>query len=355
MAQPFISVLIDTYNHERFIEQAINSVLEQDLAQKQCEVIVVDDGSVDRTPDLVRRFEPRVRLIRKANGGQASAFNAGIPECRGEIIAFLDGDDWWAPGKLAAVANAFASGSNVGLVGHGITEVYSDGREHTELLRENPRFRITSADGARTFRMRKSFLGTSRMTYRSAVLRKIGPVPETLTFQADEYLFTLAGLYADVLILRESLTFYRLHEKNAFQLAGENVEGIRRKYKVLEALAKSLQNELRKRELPDAIAKIIVDWLDTEADLLRLTVDSGFPWETVRAELRSYAVENHNAGAAHWMFKCASLLPACVLPPRAYYSLKKRLAASDMYRRARGKWLPFLTPQHVDRYRTMRP
>ena len=138
MAQPFISVLIDTYNHERFIEQAINSVLEQDLAQKQCEVIVVDDGSVDRTPDLVRRFEPRVRLIRKANGGQASAFNAGIPECRGEIIAFLDGDDWWAPGKLAAVANAFASGSNVGLVGHGITEVYSDGREHTELLRENP-------------------------------------------------------------------------------------------------------------------------------------------------------------------------------------------------------------------------
>ena len=84
--------------------------------------------------------------------------------------------------------------------------------------------------------------------------------------------------------------------------------------------------------MPDAIAKIIVDWLDTEADLLRLTVDGGFSWETVRAELRSYAVENRNAGAAHWMFKCASLLPACVLPPRAYYSSEKRLAASDVYR-----------------------
>jgi len=90
MAQPFISVLIDTYNHESFIEQAISSVLEQDVAPRECEVIVVDDGSVDRTPEQVRRFEPRVRLIRKANGGQASAFNAGIPECRGEIVAFLD-------------------------------------------------------------------------------------------------------------------------------------------------------------------------------------------------------------------------------------------------------------------------
>jgi glycosyltransferase involved in cell wall biosynthesis len=355
MAQPLISVLVDTYNHERFIEQAINSVLEQDVGPKEFEVIVVDDSSVDRTPDLVRRFEPRVRLIRKVNGGQASAFNAGIPECRGEIVAFLDGDDWWAPGKLVAVADALASDPNVGLVGHGITEVYSDGREHTELLREKPRFRITSEDGAKVFRMRKSFLGTSRMTYRAEVLRKIGFVPEALTFQADEYLFTLAGLYADILILRESLTFYRLHEQNAFQMAGESADAIRRKQRVLSALANSLREELRRRELPDAVARIMVDWIQTDADLLRLTIDGGFPWETVRAELQNYGVEHSHAGLAHWLFKCASLLPACVLPPRTYYSLKRRLAASDLYRRARGKWLPYLAPQHVDRYRTMRP
>src|SRR6266852_3372319 len=98
----FISVLIDTYNHERFIERAIVSVLEQDVSEAEREIIVVDDGSVDRTPEIVRKFEPRVRLLRKANGGQASAFNAGIPECVGEIVALLDGDDWWAPRKLGA-------------------------------------------------------------------------------------------------------------------------------------------------------------------------------------------------------------------------------------------------------------
>src|SRR5580700_803800 len=122
MLKPAVTVLIDTYNHERFIEEAIVSVLEQDFPRAEMEILVVDDGSTDRTPEIVRKFEPQVRLLRKTNGGQASAFNAGIPEARGEIVAFLDGDDWWAPGKLAAVTDAFATNAAVGLVGHGVTQ-----------------------------------------------------------------------------------------------------------------------------------------------------------------------------------------------------------------------------------------
>src|SRR6266704_4725109 len=109
MPKPFVSVLIDTYNHEKFIEQAIVSVLEQDFPAAGREIIGVDAGSTDRTPEIVAKFAPQVRLLRKANGGQASAFNAGIPECRGEIIAFLDGDDWWAPDKLCRVVELFTS------------------------------------------------------------------------------------------------------------------------------------------------------------------------------------------------------------------------------------------------------
>jgi glycosyltransferase involved in cell wall biosynthesis len=105
VTKPFVSVLIDTYNHERFIEEAIVSVREQDYPATEREIIVVDDGSTDRTPEIVRKFEPRLRLIRKPNGGQASAFNVGIPECKGEIISFLDGDDWWAKEKLRKVAS----------------------------------------------------------------------------------------------------------------------------------------------------------------------------------------------------------------------------------------------------------
>src|SRR6266478_3223946 len=128
MAGPLVTVLIDTYNHERFIEQAITSVLEQDISMADVEIIVVDDGSTDRTPEIIRRFEPRVRLLRKPNGGQASALNVGIPEMAGEVMAFLDGDDWWAPNKLTRAIETFEGEPDLGFVGHGDTLVYPDGR-----------------------------------------------------------------------------------------------------------------------------------------------------------------------------------------------------------------------------------
>ena len=98
---PAVTVLVDTFNHERFIEAAILSVLAQDFPAAETEILVVDDGSTDKTPEIVRKFGSRVRLIRKKNGGQASAFNVGISEARGEIVAFLDGDDWWTRNKLS--------------------------------------------------------------------------------------------------------------------------------------------------------------------------------------------------------------------------------------------------------------
>src|SRR5256714_8851909 len=101
--KPLITALVDTYNHEKYIEQALNSVLEQGWPAAELEIVVVDDGSTDRTPEIVGKFVPRVKHLRKKNGGQASAFNAGFAEARGEIVTILDGDDWWRKGKLAAV------------------------------------------------------------------------------------------------------------------------------------------------------------------------------------------------------------------------------------------------------------
>src|SRR5260370_40936101 len=94
------TVLIDVYNQERYIEQAILSVLDQGLSSSELEIIVVDDGSTDGTGVIVQKFRPRIRYLRKENGGQASAFNAAITEVRGEIVSFLDGDERWASGKL---------------------------------------------------------------------------------------------------------------------------------------------------------------------------------------------------------------------------------------------------------------
>jgi glycosyltransferase involved in cell wall biosynthesis len=352
LAKSFVSVLIDTHNHERFIEQAIVSVLEQDFPAAEREIIVIDDGSTDSTPEIVKKFEPRVRLLRKENGGQASAFNASIPQCKGEIVAFLDGDDWWASGKLRAVAEALASDTTIGLVGHGITEVFPDGSQHVQLLKEGPRFRVDSETGARAFRLRKSFLGTSRMTMRADLLRQIGSVPEALTIEADEYLFTLAAFLSGAQILRESLTFYRLHRGNAFQVADGNKEALRRKQRVLEALAKSLTAKLEEQKVEEHITRILAESIETEAELIRLSLDRGWPWETVRTEVSNYRIMHPDASLPHWFLKGLALVPSCVMPSRNYYSLRQSFSQNRVYRKAREKWLPFLQHSHVDRFWT---
>src|SRR5260370_13096660 len=193
LARSFVSILIDTYNHERFIEQAIVSALEQDFPAAEREIIVVDAGSTDRTPEIVKKFEPQVRLLGKGNGGQASAFNAGIPECKGEIVAFLDGDDWWAPGKLRRVTDVFAAEPDAGLVGHGITETFASGAVRTVPPEKDERLRLCSLTTAQVFRPRKRSLRTSRTSIRADIARKILPLPEALVIEADEYLFTLAA------------------------------------------------------------------------------------------------------------------------------------------------------------------
>src|SRR6267143_3442875 len=280
MAKPFVSVLIDTYNHERFIEDAIVSVLEQDFPASDREILVVDDGSTDRTPDIIRKFEPQVRLMRKENGGQASAFNLGIPQAQGEIVAFLDGDDWWACNKLTRVVQAMAKDPSVGIVGHGIVSVHRDGREQAEILREGFRFQANTIAGAHLFRRRGAFLGTSRMTIRADLLRRIGAVPEEIEIQADEYLFTLAAVIMGAQILPEALTYYRLHEANNFQLAGFDPQKLRRKQKSLATLARSLSQQLEDLGTDPLVRRAVVEYTQASADQLRLVIEGGWPWET---------------------------------------------------------------------------
>lgn len=350
MERPFVSVLIDTYNHERFVEDAVESVLAQDYPAAQREILVVDDGSTDRTPDILLKFGKQLRILRKPNGGQASAFNLAIPQCTGQIVAFLDGDDYWAPGKLSAVANAFASNPQVGLIGHGITEVLPNKVQRSELLREQSLFRIDSLAGARTFRFRRSFLGTSRSAYRSEILQRIGPVPGSLIFEADEYLFTLAAIFADVLILREPLTFYRIHDANLFQTASTDLSALRRKYEVTAALAIGLKARLQQESVPADVARAVVETVQAEADMLRINLEPCWPWETIRVELQNFSLFHPNVAMARRLFKYFTLLPALFMSSRKYRSLRRDFGGNPFYRRARARVLPAMRPAHVDRH-----
>jgi glycosyltransferase involved in cell wall biosynthesis len=345
---PAVTVLIDTYNHERFIEEAIVSVLAQDFPATDTEILVVDDGSTDRTPEIVRKFEPRVRLLRKENGGQASAFNAGIPEARGEIVAFLDGDDWWAPNKLSRVMETINADPSLGIVGNGIVMVQLDGSTQSEVLRENFRFQANTVEGARLFRLRKSFLGTSRMTIRRDLLRRIGPVPEILRVEADEYLFTLAAVLLPAAILPDAVTYYRYHDANGFQMSVPDPVRLRKKQIVLDSLAKMLASEMQRYQIDPACAQMISEIVQVEADQIRLVLGEGTPAETFRTEWKIYEVLCPTATFSHRMFKRLSLAPSLFLPPKKFYELRSRIVASSFYRATRAQILPNPARPHVE-------
>ena len=351
MSRARISVLIDTYNHEHFIEKAISSVLDQDMCLSDVEILVVDDGSTDRTPEIVRSYEPRVRLIQKSNGGQASAFNFAIPQCQGDIIAFLDGDDWWAPEKLRCVVAAMNSEPEVGIIGNGITEVFGNGDEHSEVLHIEPRFRIDSPEGAKIFRRRKSQLGTSRLTVRAEILRNILPIPEAIVIEADEYIFTLGAALSEVLILGRALTFYRIHAGNLYQISGFKKDSMCRKRKSLEFLVRSLSERLLNIGLAIDTVEATLEPVQAEADLLRLQTEGGYSWETVRTEWAFYRIVHENGPLSHFLFKLITLVPALLCPPRLYYSFRRKLAANGFYMRTRRLLFPIPEPEHVTRSR----
>jgi glycosyltransferase involved in cell wall biosynthesis len=324
LEKPIVSVLIDTYNHERFIEQAIASVLEQDFPASDREILVVDDGSTDRTPEIVRKFEPHVRLLRKPNGGQASAFNAGIPECRGEIIAFLDGDDWWEKEKLSVIVAEFEAHPAIGTIGHGFIEVDEHGN-HLAVIQPEKKHesRLLDLQEGADFLALRAFLGTSRLAVRAQILHQIGPLPEGLVIEADEFLATVATALGGALVLDQTLTNYRYHSENLFQFEDWNAAKVRRKYESLACIVKELPSRLQRAGIKEEVIHLLTDAVHVDTERLRLSLGEGWPWETVRVERHANRQAYRQATLGYRLFHAAIIGIAAVLPPASFYRLRR--------------------------------
>ena len=340
MSRPFVSVIIDTYNHEAFIEQAIASTLDQDFPASDREILVVDDGSTDRTSELLAKFGQQIRVLHKSNGGQASAFNLAIPQCRGEIIVFLDGDDWWKRGKLQRVSDLMDKDPNIGMVGHAIIESFNDGSERVIAPETQTRFRLQSRSSAEFFRVHRCYFGTSRLALRSSLLRKVSPVPEALIIEADEYLFTLAAALADSIVLTDPLTHYRIHGANLFMAPGAFSGGERRKQRAISALASELRHTLPAIGTPPEATAAVLELVDAEASQLLLQLDGGPPWATYRAERTLYRIQHPDAPWRSRAFRGISMVPALLLPPRWFYGGRRWLGSQPWYKHARSEFVP---------------
>jgi glycosyltransferase involved in cell wall biosynthesis len=117
MSTGLVSVIVPAYNEEAFIAEALDSAFAQDF--RPLEVIVVDDGSTDRTARIASRYA--VQLVRQQNRGPAAARNAGLALARGEYVTILDADDVWPEDRVSCLVDALRPGAGIAF---GLTEVF---------------------------------------------------------------------------------------------------------------------------------------------------------------------------------------------------------------------------------------
>ncbi len=249
MSYPLVSVIINNYNYAIYLSEAIESVLFQ--SYRNFELIIVDDGSTDHSKDIINEYHQLyadvIIPIYKQNGGQASAFNAGIKKAHGEIIAFLDSDDYWFDNKLETIVKYH---DKYGMVQHNLLK--NNLIPYTELSVNKDYKMVLKKYGF------QGTIPTSGLSLKAEVLRDIYPIPEKeMRICADLFILWHAFAITDVYSINESLGYYRVHDRNRWY---NNRDPIIRQ-KVIEELNKRFEiiglNPVK--DNPSARAEVLAD------------------------------------------------------------------------------------------------
>lgn len=206
-----VSVIISSYNYEKFVLDAVKSVLNQSYSD--IETIFVDDGSSDNTVKLVRSLSSRIVIIEKRNGGQLSAFNAAFPYINGDIVFFIDADDIYGRDYIKNAVDFYISHEDADFVFSGIN--YFGTADRRNVVRITKCFGFTLCQ-AWYF---KSWIGaaTSAISMRIDILNKILPldIESDWRVRADDCLVWGASLVgAKKYSLADNAVNYRVHGNN---------------------------------------------------------------------------------------------------------------------------------------------
>lgn len=211
LARPLVSVIVPVFNSERFVGDCLRSVLAQDI--HSIEVIVVDDGSTDGTPEIVRSFDARVTYLRQQNSGSAVARNRGLEQARGTFIAFCDSDDLWVPDRLAQQVSFLTGQSEYQAVAGAFKAVPEDfglgEYGHSQELAP-PRIDPTRSGWAYLWLLRDSLYHLDALLVRRETLANVRFNPAYRRGQDFDFLLQLSQV-TPIAQLHDLYAFYRQH------------------------------------------------------------------------------------------------------------------------------------------------
>ncbi|MDD5688007.1 MAG: glycosyltransferase family 2 protein [Elusimicrobia bacterium] len=239
--KPLVTVIIDTFNYGIFIEQCVDSVLNQDFPKDQLEILVIDDGSTDDTKVKISKYEKQIKYIYQKNKGQAGVFNTGFGCAQGNIICLLDADDYWYPNKLKAVCDIFEKYPDVGLVQHPSIHIDISNKVINKTSWKLPEF----YDLDYFLNYRTFFYGTSNLSFRKQYLVKILPEPEEMGNFADQYLYWNTLLYSRIYNINNAFTAHRIHTSNWYAKRYSNLKMLEMHISVLERVNTIFENNLK--------------------------------------------------------------------------------------------------------------
>ncbi|MBF2000868.1 MAG: glycosyltransferase [Synechococcales cyanobacterium C42_A2020_086] len=226
----WVSIIINNYNYARFLPQAIDSALAQ--TYPQVEIIVVDDCSTDESREVIARYVAQsqgriIPVLHSENGKQAAAFNSGFAASQGEIIIFLDADDYLFPEAVERVVAAWQPGiakvhyrlSVVDAVGEPLGFSYPQGGKQ-----------LATGEVWRTLLQVATYPGvpTSGNALSRRALSQVLPIAPDYKTTADDYLSVLIPFYGDVVAIEEPLAAYRIHGNNQWALSSLSSDRLHR-------------------------------------------------------------------------------------------------------------------------------
>jgi glycosyltransferase involved in cell wall biosynthesis len=221
-----VDIVVDNYNYGRYIAEALASARAQ--THPNVRLIVVDDGSTDDSRAVIEAHAGQIdEIVLKENGGQASAINAGLARCRGEVVIFLDADDVLEPHAVATLVEPFAADPALTKAQARMEVIDAEGRR-TGVLKPDrhlplPNGDLRAAELAYPFDL--TWMAMSGNAFRVEALRGLGPIPEVeFRVSADWYMVHLTALIGPVASLERVCSLYRIHGANNYELESAEID-----------------------------------------------------------------------------------------------------------------------------------